>query len=106
MYDKELANEIADGSFGRSTLDTLSSGKGTCSEYSNVFIALMRNQDIPARMVIGKMYRKSYHSWAEVYIDGKWIAVDPQMGKFGVTNMHIKLLHGLDYPDIGIFLKI
>ena len=104
-YDRELAKEIMKGSFGKSALQTLNSGTGTCSEYANVFIALMRNQNIPARIAIGVIYNKSYHAWAEIYINNRWIAVDPQMGEFHITNMHIKLFDGMDYPDVGVPLE-
>lgn len=65
----------------------------------------MRNLGVPTRFVTGIIYKGSYHAWAEFYLrDVGWIPVDPLMGKVGVTNRHIKLLEGRDFPDLNVKL--
>ncbi len=59
-----------------------------CLEYSDLLIALLRSQGIPARMPVGYAYSgnlkksaavdDSLHSWVEVYMPGVgWVNVDP-----------------------------
>lgn len=59
----------------------LEKGKGDCTEFTDVFVALARQFGIPARHVSGYIVTKSTsigHSWAEVYTRDKgWISVDP-----------------------------
>ena len=107
-YDERLAREIWEGrSSSRSALDTLSVRQGTCSEYANVLIAVMRAGGVPARFASGYFAGgETYHAWAEVYLpDTGWLPVDPQMGAYGVSNQHIKLFEGVDFEAIGVPLK-
>ncbi len=106
-YDQKLAEAIWNGRLDtQSASRTLQSRRGTCSEYANVFIALMRCKNVPARFVSGFMYGSTYHSWADVFLPSAgWIPVDPQMGAYGVSNRHIKLFFGVDFPQIGVKLR-
>lgn len=62
-----------------------------CSGYANLTIALMRAANIPAREIEGLLHydgppadrtcvdaekQKNYHAWLEVWVDGKWLAMD------------------------------
>ena len=63
-------------------VDTLKSKGGDCSCYSNLFIALCRACDIPARAVEGYTIEaqdlSTGHDWVEVYLDDYgWIPFDP-----------------------------
>ena len=61
-------------------------GKGNCTDFHSLFIALSRAAGIPARFQIGYPIPsneikgellKPYHCWAEFFIEGKvWIPVD------------------------------
>lgn len=78
----ELARKIGKGeSKTQSALKTLERRKGTCSEYINLFIAIMRNLGIPTRFITGVIVEKertNYHAWAECYLeDVGWIGVCP-----------------------------
>ena len=72
-----------------------------CVGYSAVMIALARAQGIPARIVNGhhvglsskynnwtteKEITKLDHWWAEVYVDGRWMVVDPTPGNSNKWN--------------------
>jgi transglutaminase-like putative cysteine protease len=106
-YDRRLAREIWEGRVDTQSAETtLRRRRGTCSEYANAFIALMRARGVPARFVSGFFVGQMYHAWAEVYLPGSgWVPVDPQMGAYGVSNRHIKLFVGVDFPAIGVKLK-
>jgi transglutaminase-like putative cysteine protease len=106
-YDAGLAQDIWEGRVDSRSADaTLGSRRGTCSEYTNVFIAVMRAKAVPARFVSGFFVGQMYHAWAEVYLPrAGWVPVDPQMGAYGVSNRHIKLFVGVDFPSIGVPLQ-
>lgn len=84
-------------------------GKGTCSEYTNLFAALMRRMNIPTRFAVGywnvpEWNSESSHAWPECYIEGTgWCAVDPTFPTpvyphFAVIRMRC----GLDFEDCDI----
>jgi len=109
QYDPGLAKKISDGeSDTQSALETLKRKQGTCSEYTNVFIAVMRSKDIPAKFIVGcnALMSGGYHAWAEFYLEGiGWVPVDPQYGLFPGSAQMIKLFWGKDFTDCGVLLK-
>ena len=103
-YDRKLAEEISSGlCYGRSASWVLKEQKGTCGEYANLFIALMRLRGIPCKFITGLYYSEiqtTFHAWAEFYDNKKgWVAVDPQGAMMGVTSNHIKLMEGIDLKE-------
>ncbi|QEE15072.2 transglutaminase-like domain-containing protein [Promethearchaeum syntrophicum] len=113
-YDELLASQIWNGqSQTQDALTTLELMTGTCSEYANVFIAVMRYIGVPTRFITGKRFEGSYHAWAEIYLyEIGWIPVDPQHNVINycyesndfVILTCVKLFAGLDFVDIGIKL--
>lgn len=109
-FDDSLAKEIDKGICFTLDIPTiLERRKGTCSEYANLFIALMRSKGIPCRFITGYV---SYppqnvagcHAWAECYIKNLgWLSVDPQSGQLAYP-IQIKLFAGKDYEDCKIRL--
>lgn len=87
-------------------LATLLKGSGVCMEYSDLFIALMRAEGVPARGAFGYGYdsrstngEDAAHQWAEVY-DPKlnaWIAVDTTWGESGPAVIGGDLNHFYKY---------
>ncbi len=69
--------------------------KGTCDEFTNLFLSFARVMNLPYRYVSGialgeKDFEK--HAWAEVYLDGKWIPFDPTWNEaYFLDATHIKL---------------
>jgi transglutaminase-like putative cysteine protease len=66
-------------------LQALRQGRGDCTEYAFLAVALARANGIPARMVGGYVTEGSaapraeeYHNWAELYLDGSWRLLDAQ----------------------------
>jgi len=80
----------------------LAGGAGVCQDYAHIFIALCRLAKIPARYVAGMMAGEgATHAWAEVWIDGMWMGVDPTNDKM-VGEEYIKLCHGRDFGDCPV----
>lgn len=81
----------------------LSDRRGSGVSKVRLLVAMLRAQNIPARMVGGVVLkdlkrRKSYSYWAEAAVDGEWIEMDPNQGYFGrVPNRYLSLFRG-DYP--------
>lgn len=112
-FDDELSTRIYEGEDTQSALNTINIMKGGYSECTNVFIALCRASNIPAKFILGKTSKNLYHTWAEVYIQGVgWIPVETRInipvdinkGYFGITNKHIKIYEGVDFEDINVKL--
>ena len=105
-YDNQLAESIFSGySDTQDAISTLKIKKGTCSECTNLFIALMRCKGIPCKFICGHLIGMGYHAWAEFYSEKNgWIAVDPQGGCVGVSDRHKKLFEGVDFPSLNIIL--
>jgi transglutaminase-like putative cysteine protease len=87
-------------------LKTLQGGAAVCMEYSDLFIALMRAEGVPARAAFGYGYdtrvgneNDTAHQWAEVYLPGlnSWLAVDPTWGESGVEVIGGNLNHFYTY---------
>ena len=84
-FDELLAQKIYNGDVSCMSSDySLKTMTGTCSECTNIFLALMRNRNIPARFVRGMVFNQgnmTFHTWAEIWFDNfGWWAVDPQTG--------------------------
>ncbi len=57
---------------------TLQTKKGICFDFSHLFVAFCRSQNIPCYAVDGVSYKDSAarHTWNRVYYDGTWWNVD------------------------------
>ncbi len=65
--------------------------EGDCDEHADLFIALLRTVKIPARRIVGHVYRgrsePEPHAWSEVFLERKgWIPVDAALGNFGIIT--------------------
>ena len=81
-YDTDKANKIISGvitDYVPRIDDTLATSKGICYDYSSLLAAMLRSQDIPAKLVKGFVAidpKPSYHAWNEVYIENVgWIRI-------------------------------
>lgn len=106
-FDNHLAQRIYNGELNCISSDVaLKSRTGTCSESTNIFLALMRNRNIPVRFVSGMVFSQgnmTFHAWAEVWFDGfGWWAVDPQTGNEMTPYYFYKLHTGTDSHDCGV----
>lgn len=73
VYDHEKADAVANAFVLPVIDDTLEQKKGICFDYAALLAAMLRSQDIPARLVTGYTDIE-YHAWVEIYLDGEgWI---------------------------------
>lgn len=80
-YNKYLRHLKKDFSDKNGALNTLLTGQGMCYDYSTLFAALGRSQNIKVKVVKGYIYRgqaRQLHAWNEIYLpeEGKWIDID------------------------------
>ncbi len=77
-YDYKFAAQVRSGAVKNYTPDTnlsLETEKGVCYDFSALFAAMCRSQDIPCAVAKGYL-SNAYHAWNMIYLDGEWIAVD------------------------------
>jgi hypothetical protein len=104
-FDPDLAQEMSKGAtLGRSASETAKLLKGTCGEYSNLALALLRNEQINSKYISGLFInglKYMNHAWIEFFIEDKrWISCDPQAGTIGLSNKYIRLYEGKDFLDV------
>lgn len=88
-----------------SPLDTLASRKGNCQSHARLYASVARAAGIPTRFVSGLTYLEGkgflYHSWAESFVEGGWLQVDPTFGQVPVDATHVKLVEGESPEDMA-----
>lgn len=80
-------------------LESYKTARGDCTEHSVLYVALARALKIPARVAVGIAYWApgdgfGWHAWAEIWVAGRWIAVDPTWNQPIADATHIKLADG------------
>jgi transglutaminase-like putative cysteine protease len=80
-------------------LDVLEKREAECQGHTYLYTAFARSLEIPTRVVNGIVYSEDfqgflYHTWAESWVDGRWIAVDPTFGMVPADATHLKLVEG------------
>ncbi len=80
------------------TDEIIRNGYGDCTEYTQLLLALLNAEEIPAREVGGYIYlgddeqRFGGHAWVEVLIDEQWVGVDPTWNLTRVTAAHLPII--------------
>ncbi len=76
-YDNEKAKTVKSG-YLPSVDEILKSNKGICFDYASVMAAMLRSQDIPAKLVTGYSSNLNvFHAWNEVYTkETGWIKLN------------------------------
>lgn len=100
-----VATEIkADVIDSQSPLETLQKGRGNCQSHARLYTSLARAAGIPTRFVSGLVYQRDgflYHSWAESYLNGTWMPIDPTFNEVPANLTHIKLIEGDSVDEMG-----
>ncbi|UPU36425.1 transglutaminase-like domain-containing protein [Geomonas paludis] len=100
-----VATQIkADVIDSQSPLETLQKGRGNCQSHARLYVSLARAAGIPTRFVSGLVYQGDgflYHSWAESYLEGRWVSVDPTFNQVPADVTHIKLVEGESLDEMG-----
>jgi hypothetical protein len=88
-----------------SALEVCRNREGDCTEHSVFLAALCRAAGIPARVAMGFEYIAGVwagHAWNEVWIDGRWYALDATNGRGSADALHLTLsAMTLDDADMG-----
>ncbi len=77
---------------------------GVCRDLAHLGIALCRSLSIPARMVVGYLYRlqpMDLHAWFEAYVGGRWYTFDATQAK--LNGGYVAVGYGRDAADVAIY---
>jgi hypothetical protein len=69
---------------------------GDCTEHAVLAAAMCRAVGVPSRVVVGLIYVDDlegfgFHMWNEVFVNHRWVALDPSWDQSMVDAVHIKL---------------
>lgn len=85
-----------------SATDTAQQRMGVCRDFTHLGIALCRNLNIPARMVVGYLYQlkpMDLHAWFEAYVDGRWYTFDATQTQ--PKGNRVTVAYGRDAADVA-----
>jgi len=104
---ERLKDTIDDGG---SAVQSFRSKSGNCQTHARLYTALARAAGIPTRFVSGLVHLEGkgflYHSWAESYIGGRWVSVDPTYNQLPADPTHLKLFEGHNPEDMAPIIAI
>jgi transglutaminase-like putative cysteine protease len=86
-----------------SAVETAKAKTGVCRDYAHLGIALTRSLNIPARMVVGYLYRlepMDLHAWFEAFVGGQWFTFDGTQGT--PRGNRIAIGYGRDAADVAL----
>lgn len=86
-----------------SALETANQRTGVCRDFAHLGIALCRSLDIPARMVVGYLYRlkpMDLHAWFEAFVGGRWYIFDATQEQ--PRGGRIAIAYGRDAADVAL----
>ena len=85
-----------------SAIETAEKRVGVCRDYTHLGISLCRALNIPARMVVGYLYKldpMDMHAWFEAYVDGRWFTFDATQK--APRGNRITVAYGRDAADVA-----
>jgi transglutaminase-like putative cysteine protease len=86
-----------------SAVETADSRTGVCRDYAHLGISLTRSLNIPARMIVGYLYRlepMDLHAWFEAYVGGRWFTFDGTQQS--PRGNRIAIGYGRDAADVAL----
>jgi transglutaminase-like putative cysteine protease len=89
-----------------SAADSLRDKAGVCRDFSHIGLTLCRALRIPARMVVGYLYRldpMDLHAWFEAFIDGRWYTFDATQTE--PRGGRIAIAYGRDAADVALITE-
>jgi len=87
-----------------SAIEVHNRGYGVCRDLAQLAIALCRSISIPARLVVGYLYKldpMDLHAWFEAYVGGRWYVFDPT--QVDLRGGRVIIAFGRDAADVSIF---
>src|SRR5262249_38673178 len=71
---------------------------GDCRQHAMLTAAMCRAAGVPSRTAVGLVYTDSqrkpvlaFHMWAEVWVQGQWLAIDATLGQGSIGAAHVKI---------------
>jgi transglutaminase-like putative cysteine protease len=86
--------------------DTLRDRAGVCRDFSHIGMSLCRALRIPARMVVGYLYRldpMDLHAWFEAFVDGRWYTFDATQEQ--PRGGRVTIAYGRDAADVALITE-
>jgi transglutaminase-like putative cysteine protease len=87
FVEERIRNDVRLESHAASALSCLETGKGDRAGKARLLAALLRNRNVPARIVtgvtLGKGPEQQPHYWVEAFVYDHWIPMDPYHRLFG-----------------------
>jgi len=74
--------------------------------FSHIGLTLCRALRIPARMVVGYLYRldpMDLHAWFEAFVDGRWYTFDATQAE--PRGGRIAIAYGRDAADVALITE-
>lgn len=93
---------VSDASSG--ALETLEAGAGVCRDFTHIGLSLCRALRIPARMVVGFLYKldpMDMHAWFEAFVGGRWYTFDATQAE--PRGGRVVVAYGRDASDVALF---
>jgi transglutaminase-like putative cysteine protease len=88
-------------------VDTIRDKAGVCRDFSHIGLSLCRALRIPARMVVGYLYRldpMDLHAWFEAFIAGRWYTFDATQEQ--PRGGRIAIAYGRDAADVALITEL
>ncbi len=92
--------------FQLSAVEVNAEREGVCRELAHLGIALCRGLCIPARLVVGYLYKlepMDFHAWFEAYVSGRWYTFDAT--QVSPRGGRVMVAYGRDAADVAIFTQ-
>ncbi|MEM6423555.1 MAG: transglutaminase family protein [Cyanobacteria bacterium P01_H01_bin.119] len=86
-----------------SAVDTEQTRKGVCRDFVHLGLALCRSLTIPARMVVGYLYKldpMDLHAWFEAFVGDRWYTFDATQSE--KRGNRIAIAYGRDAADVAL----
>jgi transglutaminase-like putative cysteine protease len=87
--------------------------EGDCTEHAMLAAAMCRAVGVPSRIAVGLVHvpnqrAMGFHMWMEVWVGGKWYALDPTLGHGHVGAAHLKISdsHWNDVQSVTPLLSV
>lgn len=87
--------------------DTLRQRAGVCRDFSHIGLSLCRALRIPARLVVGYLYKldpMDLHAWFEAFVDGRWYTFDATQKQ--PRGGRIAIAYGRDAADVALITEL
>jgi transglutaminase-like putative cysteine protease len=104
FIQREIEYKYGVSNASTDALETLEAGAGVCRDFSHIGISLCRALQIPARMVVGFLYRldpMDMHAWFEAFVNGRWYTFDATQKE--PRGGRITVAYGRDATDVALF---